>query len=143
MSEYAGDVVCSTAWKSLVSKSDSFLVDVRTSAEWAYVGLPDLSELQKDVILLEWQHYPTMSINPNFVSELSSTLEQVGGNSSTEIYFLCRSGVRSKSAAIAMTEIGYQKCYNLSGGFEGNHNEAGHRGHVNGWKADKLPWRQG
>ena len=32
---------------------------------------------------------------------------------------------------------------NVAGGFEGDIDGEGHRGHVNGWKAANLPWRQG
>jgi len=59
------------------------------------------------------------------------------------ILLLCRSGVRSKYAAIALTEAGYKTCYNISGGFEGDHNEDRHRGKFNGWKVAGLPWAQG
>ena len=142
MSDYAGDVDCSATWEKLANNLNSVLVDVRTSAEWAFVGTPNLSAIQKATILIEWQEYPTMGLNQNFVSELTSRLEQSGGDSNTEIYFLCRSGARSRSAAIALTGAGYNHCYNVAGGFEGDHNEAGHRGQVNGWKAEGLPWQQ-
>lgn len=142
MSGYAGDVDCSTAWGELANNKNCILVDVRTSVEWNFVGLPDLSELQKDVVLLEWQQYPAMNQNSDFTTQLSSLIEKIGGNEDTGIYFLCRSGVRSQSAAIAMTNEGYKNCYNVAGGFEGGHNENKHRGKVNGWKADNLPWHQ-
>ena len=142
MSDYAGDVACSTAWEKLAANKNSVLVDVRTSAEWNFVGLPDLSEVHKDVVLLEWQQYPTMGLNPNFTTELSSLIERIGGDLDTEIYFLCRSGVRSQSAAIAMTNAGYKSCFNVAGGFEGDHNEQKRRGLVSGWKASDLPWHQ-
>ncbi|MEP3628731.1 MAG: rhodanese-like domain-containing protein [Hyphomicrobiales bacterium] len=142
MTEYAGDVECSTAWENLANNKNSILVDVRTSAEWNFVGLPDLSKLQKDIVLLEWQQYPAMNVNSAFISELSSSIEKAGGGPDTEIYFLCRSGVRSQSAAIAMTNEGYKNCFNVAGGFEGGHDGQKHRGLVNGWKASNLPWHQ-
>ena len=142
MSGYAGDVECSTAWENLADNKNSILVDVRTSAEWNFVGLPDLSALQKDVVLLEWQQYPAMNLNSDFTTELSSLIEKIGGDQDTEIYFLCRSGVRSQSAAVAMTSLGYKNSFNVIGGFEGGHNEQKHRGRVNGWKASNLPWHQ-
>jgi rhodanese-related sulfurtransferase len=58
------------------------------------------------------------------------------------VLFLCRSGGRSKSAAIAQTGAGYKKCYNVAGGFEGDLDADGHRGHIGGWKAAGLPWKQ-
>jgi rhodanese-related sulfurtransferase len=59
------------------------------------------------------------------------------------VLFICRSGQRSRGAAIAMTSAGYQRCYNVAEGFEGSHDGARHRGTVGGWKARQLPWVQG
>ena len=42
------------AWARLKSDSRSVLIDVRTIAEWAYVGLPDLSSIGKRPVLVEW-----------------------------------------------------------------------------------------
>ncbi|HZF36618.1 MAG TPA: rhodanese-like domain-containing protein, partial [Candidatus Angelobacter sp.] len=58
------------------------------------------------------------------------------------IFFLCRSGARSRAAAMAMTQAGYARCYNIANGFEGNHDAERHRGKAAGWKADGLPWTQ-
>ena len=41
---YAGDVAPATAWKILSEHKDAVLIDVRTRAEWNYVGLPDLDD---------------------------------------------------------------------------------------------------
>ncbi|MBZ0217823.1 MAG: hypothetical protein K8F25_14795, partial [Fimbriimonadaceae bacterium] len=59
------------------------------------------------------------------------------------IYYLCRSGARSRHAAQLMTAAGYSKCYNVATGFEGDLDETGKRGRMAGWKANDLPWRQG
>jgi rhodanese-related sulfurtransferase len=136
---YAGDVDVATAWGELKNNSGAVLVDVRTSAEWNFVGVPDLSESGKESILVEWQAFPTMLINESFVDSLSAAAP----DKSSPIYFLCRSGARSQSAAIAMTGAGYQACYNISEGFEGTHDSQQHRGSINGWKAKGLPWVQG
>lgn len=127
----------------LRDSSDAQLIDVRTAAEWAFVGLPVLKELGKEILLIEWQSYPTMEINTGFVSQVSSALEQVGAAGDVPLYTLCRSGARSISAAQALTAAGYSTVYNVLGGFEGNANELGQRGSVSGWKYDNLPWRQG
>jgi rhodanese-related sulfurtransferase len=58
------------------------------------------------------------------------------------LIFICRSGARSASAAAAMTEAGHPHCFNVAGGFEGSRDEEGHRGNVEGWKVEKLPWSQ-
>lgn len=137
---YAGDVTPAEAWRVLQENPDAVLVDVRTRAEWSFVGLPDLSAAGKEPVLMEWQLYPTMALNPGFVADLSSTLGQA--RKDAPVLFLCRSGARSRSAAIAMTGVGFGRCYNIAGGFEGDLDAVRHRGAQNGWKAADLPWAQ-
>jgi len=135
---YAGDVAPSTAWKILSENKDAVLVDVRTRAEWNYVGLPELASVGKKPALLEWQVFPSMQANPEFVS----TLESAIADKDTPLLFLCRSGVRSAAAARAMTAAGYSTCLNVTDGFEGPMDAQGKRGSAAGWKASGLPWRQ-
>jgi rhodanese-related sulfurtransferase len=66
----------------------------------------------------------------------------VGADKDAPVLFLCRSGARSRSAAIALTQAGYGRAYNVAGGFEGDLDGDRHRGHKNGWKAAGLPWKQ-
>jgi len=40
---YAGDISAAEAWEKLAADSRAQLVDVRTLAEWNFVGVPDLS----------------------------------------------------------------------------------------------------
>jgi rhodanese-related sulfurtransferase len=136
------DVDPEEVWSALKSSPNAILVDVRTTAEWTYVGLPKLDTLSKRPVLLEWQTFPSMAINPAFVSTLQAALADAGLNSDTSLYFLCRSGVRSKAAAGAMIEAGWTNSFNIAGGFEGGTDAAGRRGAVNGWKACGLPWSQ-
>jgi rhodanese-related sulfurtransferase len=135
---YAGDITPADAWRLLSEDKSAVLVDVRTTAEWSYVGVPDLSQLGKEPLLLQWQVFPSMQVNADFVAAL--TKNGIGGEQ--PILFLCRSGVRSKAAAQAMTQAGASRCYNISDGFEGPIDRAGHRGTVAGWKQSNLPWLQ-
>jgi rhodanese-related sulfurtransferase len=135
---YAGDVTPKAAWKILAHESNAALVDVRTTAEWNYVGAPDLRSLHKQPVFVEWQVYPSMQVNAGF----AQALRQAGIGDDQPVLFLCRSGVRSKAAAKLMTEQGMRRCYNISDGFEGAADQAGHRGTVGGWKAAGLPWLQ-
>ncbi|MBV8392632.1 MAG: rhodanese-like domain-containing protein [Alphaproteobacteria bacterium] len=137
-SGYAGDVAPKTAWKILSEVANAILVDVRTRPEWNFVGLPDLGPTGKKPALLEWQMFPSMQQNPEFVAQLSGAV----ADKATPILFLCRSGARSASAAKAMTAAGYGACLNISDGFEGPLNAEGKRGSAGGWKASGLPWRQ-
>jgi len=136
--DYAGDLSAQEAWDLLKSDPRAVLVDVRTQAEWNFVGLPDLSSLGRDVALIEWQMFPTMQANPGFTGEAA----QAQADKAAPVLFLCRSGARSKSAAIALTRAGYGKAYNIAGGFEGDLDGDRHRGRKNGWKASGLPWKQ-
>lgn len=135
---YAGDIDPAAAWKVLASEVDAALVDVRSRPEWTFVGVPDLSSLGKSPFLIEWQTYPGMVLNAAFADELRAA----GLQPEQSIIYLCRSGGRSKAAAIAMTAAGYHRCYNLSGGFEGAPDAKRHRGGREGWKAAGLPWVQ-
>jgi rhodanese-related sulfurtransferase len=136
---YAGDVTPTETWEALSDDPAAVLVDVRTDAEWKYVGVADLSDLDKEPVLVPWQVFPAMEPNPDFVQ----ILRDQGLTQETPVYFLCRSGARSRSAAIAMTAAGFGHCYNIIAGFEGDTDGNNHRGTVNGWKVDRLPWRQG
>lgn len=136
---YAGDIGVEETWKILQEDPKAVLVDVRTDAEWNYVGIPDLSTADKKPVLLPWQLFPTMQVNGAFLEQL----EQTGADKDAPVLFLCRSGVRSQAAAIAATGAGYAKAYNVAHGFEGPHDDTKHRGSVAGWKAAGLPWVQG
>ena len=135
---YAGDVTPQQAWAALHDEPGSVLVDVRTRPEWAYVGLPDLDGLGKDVVRIEWQRYPDGRVNDSFTAEL----EAAGVRRAASVYFLCRSGVRSVAAAEAATAAGWSHAYNVLEGFEGPHDTHRHRT-VAGWKVAGLPWVQG
>ena len=141
--DYAGDIDARQAWDLLQSESKAQLVDVRTMAEWNFVGLPDLSGLGRRVHCVEWQSFPTMAVNPAFAAETEAAVLAAGADKNTAILFICRSGARSRAAAVALAASGFAKAYNVAGGFEGDPDGERHRGNINGWKAAQLPWRQG
>lgn len=139
---YAGDVSAEEAWSVLAEVPHATLVDVRSSAEWNFVGVPDLAPLGKEAVLAEWQVYPGMAVRPDFVETLTRELAARGVPPDAPVMFLCRSGARSRAAATAMTAAGFSRCLNVANGFEGPPDAEGHRGRVDGWKAKGLPWRQ-
>lgn len=139
---FAGDIECRDAWSMLKSDPKAQLVDVRTAAEWTFVGLPDLSGLGRSVLTVEWQNYPSMAVNPGFIAQTAKLLADAGAEKDVPVLFLCRSGGRSRAAAQAMAEAGYTRSYNVAGGFEGEPDSERHRGTRNGWKASGLSWRQ-
>lgn len=131
------------AWARLKSDAGSVLIDVRTIAEWTYIGLPDLSSIGKRPVLVEWQGFPDGQLNPAFVERVTEALDPLGANRESELLFICRSGQRSLKAAGAMAEAGYTHCLNVTDGFEGPLDPHRHRGRLGGWKAKGLPWAQG
>ncbi len=135
---YAGDVSPREAYAALEDDERAVLVDVRTEAEWQYVGIPDLSALEKRPILVEWVRYPGGRPNERFLEQL----REAGIEADRPVFFLCRSGVRSRYAAEAATAAGLGPAYNVADGFEGQLDPQRHRG-VGGWKATGLPWTQG
>ena len=135
---YAGDLNPDEAWKLLSDDQDAVMIDCRTTAEWSYVGFPDLEKIGKQTKFIEWAKFPDGTLNENFINQV----KKAGIKPDTNVLFLCRSGQRSQSAAIAMTANGYTAAYNISEGFEGNQNEASQRGKTEGWKVRGLPWKQ-
>ena len=143
-SQNLGGVAPTDAWAILSAEKDARLIDVRTQAEWGFVGAPDLSEIGQTLIRVEWASFPGMSQNPNFVD---AVLTELGDEAPGKLLFLCRSGVRSLAAAKAITEHFSAKgvsvtCLNVEEGFEGDLDANGHRGLQNGWRLRGLAWRQ-
>ncbi|HYZ61925.1 MAG TPA: rhodanese-like domain-containing protein, partial [Acetobacteraceae bacterium] len=91
------DIGPKQVWQVLQSDKQARLVDVRTDAEWNFVGLPDLGETGQDPVLIPWQMFPSMQVNGAFTDHL----RQAGLTPENRLYFICRSGGRSRAAAQA------------------------------------------
>ncbi len=135
---YAGDLTPQQAWDLLREHPGAVLVDVRTEAEWRFVGLPDLTALGREPLTIEWVSF-TGDRNTSFVEQLQAA--GVTGGDDAEVIFLCRSGQRSIGAAEAATAAGIGPAYNILDGFEGGLDDDGHRGGA-GWRSVGLAWRQ-
>jgi rhodanese-related sulfurtransferase len=131
---YKGDVNPQEAYEQLSNNNNAVMIDVRTRAEWAFVGVPAVERMAT----ISWQQFPSMQINEEFVSAVG----EFGIGKDADIYLICRSGGRSAAAASLLTEAGFTSCYNVAEGFEGDLDESRHRGKTNGWKARGLPWIQ-
>ena len=130
---YAGALLPSEAHALMQENSGAKLVDVRTQAEWEYVGRVPQS------VLIEWNTYPSGQRNSRFLEELQSKVPKT----EAPVLFLCRSGARSHHAAMLATQAGYPNSYNILEGFEGDKDANGHRNTVGGWRVAGLPWVQG
>lgn len=115
----------------LAEKTGGVIVDVRTNPEFQYVGrIPGAIEIN-------WQVYPDMTVNENFLAELERLVPK-----DKTVLFVCRSGVRSHHAATVAAETGWDSAYNVLEGFEGDLDELGRRNTTNGWRRRGLPWAQ-
>ncbi len=128
---YAGALTPGEAFQLWKEMPGTRLVDVRTRAEWDWVGrIPGAVEI-------ELLAYPGNQPNPAFLSELEQKVDK-----KAPVMFICRSGGRSHNAAMLATQSGYAACYNVLEGFEGDKDAAGHRNTRGGWRAAGLPWVQ-
>ena len=105
------------------------------------VGVPDLAAIGKQLLMVEWQSFPDKQLNPLFADQLGSALDSFGADRDAELYFICRSGVRSLAAAQTMASKRYRACHNVANGFEGPVGVA-QTGRA-GWRAAGLPWSRG
>jgi rhodanese-related sulfurtransferase len=128
---YEGLLLPAEAFQLLREDPNAVLVDVRSRAEWDFVGrIPGAVEI-------EWKSYPGMQPNPQFSEQLASRVKK-----DALAMFLCRSGGRSHETAMAATKGGFKACFNVLEGFEGDRDGTGHRNTVGGWRAAGLPWTQ-
>lgn len=141
--EPAPEKICSVepreAWSLLQSLPDALLLDVRSTAEFRFVGHP------VGALHVPWADGPELFLNPDFVAQARATIRRARPGIAPEaaaVVLICRSGQRSLEAADALIESGFANVYNVSTGFEGCLDEHGHRGTLNGWRFDGLPWKQ-
>jgi len=126
---YAGALTPPESWEIWQQAPGAKLVDVRTRAEWDWVGrIPGAIEI-------EWQGYPSGQPNPDFLAQLKRQVDP-----EAVVMFICRSGARSHNAACLATEAGYAESYNVLEGFEGTVDASGQRGRLGGWRLAGLPW---
>ena len=129
---YSGALLPREAHDLLQAIPEARLVDVRTRAEWDWVGRIPGS------VMVEWNAWPSGERNADFVQELKTLVPK----SAAPLLFICRSGARSHNAAIAATQAGYPNCHNVLEGFEGDKDSQGRRNTVGGWRAAGLHWIQ-
>jgi len=125
-------------FEKLSTEVNSQLIDVRTKPEWIYVGVPDLSSINKKVIFVSWQVYPEMEANKFFENQILESNIKKDNN----LYFICRSGNRSNNAAEFLASRGFSNCFNVIDGFEGKLNHERQRTLIDGWQFNNLPWTQ-
>ena len=127
---YGGALTPREAYELLQSAPGAKLVDVRTHAEWDWVGrIPGAVEI-------EWMQYPGNQPNPHFAAQLVHQVDK-----EALVMFICRSGVRSSKATALASQNGYTECYDVLEGGEGDKDANGQRGNIGGWRRAGLPWK--
>ena len=143
LSAIVDELTAEDAWNALTVDESAALVDVRSRPEWSFSGMPDLTEIGRPVLTVEWQTWPEMSPNLGFLADLQ---DQMGDSPPRRLFFMCRTGGRSISAAREVATQLHRRGVNLHitnilEEFEGEKDANGRRGNVNGWRAAGLPWR--
>lgn len=116
----------------LAKKANTYLIDVRTIAEYVYVGHPENAYI---LPLLFWDEKEQTQVrNNNFLQDLASRFKI-----EDTLVFICRSANRSLVAARMAVGAGFQRVFNVTEGFEGKKDEKGYRT-VDGWKNRGLPY---
>ena len=136
--EYKRNLLPKMAIDRLNENPDAVLIDVRTSAEHKYVGFPENS------ILIPWFDEPDLNSDPSaFCKAVNNHLSDRIDILSTELILICRSGFRSNEALKCLQSNGFTCVSHVASGFEGDLDENDHRGNLNGWRNDGMPWSQG
>ena len=134
---YKRNLLPKMAVERLQNNPQALFVDVRSKAEFKYVGYPENS------ILIPWIDDPDWEPNPEaFSDEVMQELDGRENLSDTEIILICRSGFRSNEALKCLENKGFTQVSHVASGFEGDLDENDHRGNLNGWRHDGMPWSQ-
>ena len=134
---YKRNLLPKMAVDRLQNNPQALFVDVRSQAEYKYVGYPENS------ILIPWIDDPDWEPNPEAFSD--AVMQELDGRenlSDTEIILICRSGFRSNEALKCLENKGFTQVSHVASGFEGDLDENDHRGNLNGWRHDGMPWSQ-
>ena len=136
--EYKRNLLPKMAVDRLNENPEAVLIDVRTSAEHKYVGFPENS------ILIPWFDEPDLNSDPSaFCEVVNNHLSDRSDILGTELILICRSGFRSNEALKCLQSNGFTCVSHVASGFEGDLDENDHRGNLNGWRNDGMPWSQG
>lgn len=119
------------AFQFLKQHPSAVLIDVRSEIEFLFVGHP------VGAIHVPWNDGPDWDINPDFVVHVKKI-----ANENRPVLLICRSGVRSHDAGMALADSGFKEIYNILHGFEGDLDDTHRRSSLNGWRHDGLPWEQ-
>jgi rhodanese-related sulfurtransferase len=108
------------AYDYLNTLPDTYLIDVRTKAEYEYVGHPNNAYLYPYMLLTDKlvkngdkYEYKTVK-NKDFLSEIAKSFKKTDN-----LLILSRDGVMSALAAKDISSAGFKNVYDIKDGFEG------------------------
>lgn len=115
----------------MASPSNTFIIDVRTRAEYEFVGHPDLPNGVPNIPLI---FYDQWRPNENFVADVEERFSK-----ENTLLIICRSGHRAETAAWQLLKAGFTGLFFITDSFEGSLDQDGHR-EKGGWKNNGLPY---
>jgi rhodanese-related sulfurtransferase len=108
------------------------LIDVRSIAEYVFIGHP---EMAYNIPLMFWsEKQQKLILNENFLTNIESRFKR-----DDILIFICRSGGRSLKTATMAKQSGFINVFSVKEGFEGQKDKKGYRS-INGWKNSELPY---
>jgi len=126
------EITSREAYEIVIKNPAIRLVDVRSIAEYYFVGHP---EMAANVPMTFWdEKAQTLVRNERFVEDLKARYKPL-----ETLVFICRSGGRSLSAAQLAKAAGFPNVSSVKDGFEGEKDARGCRT-VGGWKNSELPY---
>jgi rhodanese-related sulfurtransferase len=116
----------------MIKTPGTYLVDVRTIAEYYLIGHP------ADAVNIPFTFWnektQSFELNGSFAEDIRQRFK-----TSDMLIFICRSGGRSLKAAEEAFQAGFSTVCHVNEGFEGDKDENGYRT-VGGWKNRGLPY---
>jgi rhodanese-related sulfurtransferase len=109
------------AYDMLNTVPDTYLIDIRTRAEYQFVGHPHKAYLfpyrffTGNFAETDGTHaYQLSANNKDFVAEIGKVFKKTDN-----LLIMCRDGTRSSLAAKDLIEAGYKNIFHVEDGFEG------------------------
>jgi len=136
------DIIPVTAYT--MATGDAYIIDVRTDAEWTWIGHPgenkigEGADLDGKVVNISWKKdvKGVLIVNPTFVSDVQEVFAP-----NTTLILMCRSGKRSVDASLALEAAGFTNVFNMLNGFQGQKTPEGYRDVPDsGWVNSGLPY---
>lgn len=139
-------ITAANTYKWMKEDDKVVLVDVRTPAEWQFVGYTPMAQIMLPSVEFDFSKFDdkkpryASKINENFISAFEEKLFDLGADKSTPFVIMCRSGAtRAQPAAKMLDQYGYKNVYIMTDGFEGGKLKDGDRKQWRmkaGWKVD-------